>query len=50
MQRVMQVQDSKKDLADLVLGAHNEQDGGQSLKNLEVRLMLSIHLVCVSGY
>lgn len=34
-ERVMQVQDSKKALADLVLGAHNEQDGNKNLKNLE---------------
>lgn len=32
----MQVQDSKKDLADLVLGAHDKQDDGRKLKNLEV--------------
>jgi hypothetical protein len=36
----MQVQDSKKALADLVLGAHNEQDGNTNLKNLEVSFLV----------
>lgn len=32
----MQVQDSKKDLAEVVLGVHDRQDGHQKIKSLEV--------------